>query len=57
VFISSHLLDEVEKTCNAVAIIDRGQLIAQGPIRQVIGDAHSLADRFLGLTSRVGGNW
>jgi len=121
VFVSSHLLDEVEKTCHAVAVIDRGRLIAQGSISELIGDtqaryeltcdhpraalgilaAHpavvqvsqapsglrvtladpraagavtaaliqagisvsgfapvrtSLADRFLGLTSRVGGN-
>jgi ABC-2 type transport system ATP-binding protein len=32
VFLSSHLLDEVEKTCHAAAVIDRGRLIAQGPI-------------------------
>jgi ABC-2 type transport system ATP-binding protein len=32
VFLSSHLLDEVEKTCDAAAVIDRGRLIAQGPI-------------------------
>jgi ABC-2 type transport system ATP-binding protein len=121
VFVSSHLLDEIEKTCHAVAVIDQGRLIAQGPISELIGDTHnhyeltcdrpqaalsllaghpavarvsqtpsglqvtltdplaisavtarliaagltvsgfapvrtSLADRFLGLTSRVGGN-
>jgi ABC-2 type transport system ATP-binding protein len=121
VFVSSHLLDEIEKTCHAAAVIDRGRLIAQGPISELIGDTHthyeltcdnpraalnllagypavvqasqtpsglrvtltdpraagavttllieagisvtsfapvrtSLADRFLGLTSRVGGN-
>ena len=33
--VSSHLLDEVEKTCDMVAIIDRGRLVASGP---VIGD-------------------
>ena len=32
VFLSSHLLDEVEKTCDAAAVIDRGRMIAQGPI-------------------------
>ena len=32
VFLSSHLLDEVEKTCDAAAVIDRGRIIAQGPI-------------------------
>jgi ABC-2 type transport system ATP-binding protein len=121
VFVSSHLLDEIEKTCHAAAVIDKGRLIAQGPISELIGDTHthyeltcdhpraaldvlaghpavarasqtptglrvtladpraagavttllieagitvtgfapvrtSLADRFLGLTSRVGGN-
>lgn len=41
VFVSSHLLDEIEKTCQAVAVIDRGRLIAQGLIKDVIGDAHN----------------
>jgi ABC-2 type transport system ATP-binding protein len=54
VFISSHLLDEIEKTCHAAAVIDRGSLVAQGSIRQLVGDARSLEDRFLRLTSRVG---
>ncbi len=35
VFISSHLLDEVEKTCDAAAIVDRGKVIAQGPIAEL----------------------
>jgi ABC-type multidrug transport system ATPase subunit len=30
VFISSHLLDEVEKTCDAAAIVDRGKVVTQG---------------------------
>jgi ABC-2 type transport system ATP-binding protein len=37
VFLSSHLLDEVEKTCDAAAIIDRGRIIAQGPIAELAG--------------------
>ena len=56
VFISSHLLDEIEKTCQAAAVIDRGRLVAQGPIRELVGDARSLEDRFLHLTARVGGH-
>jgi ABC-2 type transport system ATP-binding protein len=35
VFISSHLLDEVEKTCDAAAIVDRGRVIVQGPIAEL----------------------
>jgi ABC-2 type transport system ATP-binding protein len=38
VFISSHLLDEVEKTCDVAAIIDRGRVIAQGPIEELVAD-------------------
>lgn len=38
VFLSSHLLDEIEKTCQAVAVIDRGRLIAQGTIAELAGD-------------------
>jgi ABC-2 type transport system ATP-binding protein len=32
VFLSSHLLDEVERVCDVVAIVDQGRVIAQGPI-------------------------
>jgi ABC-2 type transport system ATP-binding protein len=39
VFLSSHLLDEVEKTCDAVAMIDQGRLIAQGPIAELLSSA------------------
>jgi ABC-2 type transport system ATP-binding protein len=36
VVLSSHLLDEVERTCDAVAIVDRGTVIRQGPIAQLL---------------------
>jgi ABC-2 type transport system ATP-binding protein len=36
VMLSSHLLDEVERTCDAVAIVDRGQVIRQGPIQDLV---------------------
>jgi ABC-2 type transport system ATP-binding protein len=32
VVLSSHLLDEVERICDAVAIVDRGRVVWQGPI-------------------------
>ena len=35
VVLSSHLLDEVERTCDAVAIVDRGRIIRQGPIDEL----------------------
>ena len=38
VFISSHLLDEIEKTCDQAAIIDKGRVIAQGTIAELVSD-------------------
>jgi len=35
VVLSSHLLDEVERTCDAVAIVDRGRVVRQGPINEL----------------------
>jgi len=35
VMLSSHLLDEVERTCDQVAIVDHGQVIRQGPISEL----------------------
>jgi ABC-2 type transport system ATP-binding protein len=35
VMLSSHLLDEVERTCDQVAIVDHGQVIRQGPIGEL----------------------
>jgi ABC-2 type transport system ATP-binding protein len=37
VFVSSHLLDEVEKTCDAAAIVDRGKVVTQGPVAELAG--------------------
>jgi ABC-2 type transport system ATP-binding protein len=39
VMLSSHLLDEVERTCEAVAIVDHGQVISQGEIGELVRGA------------------
>src|SRR5215467_896933 len=36
VFLSSHLLHEVEQICNRVGIIDHGRLLYQGPIQDLV---------------------
>src|SRR5208283_63870 len=36
VVLSSHLLDEVERTCDAVAIVDQGAVIRPGQISQLL---------------------
>lgn len=34
--LSSHLLDEVERTCDAMAIVDRGSVVRQGSIAELL---------------------
>jgi ABC-2 type transport system ATP-binding protein len=36
VLLSSHLLDEVERTCDYAAIVDQGRVIAQGAIHELV---------------------
>src|SRR5919201_209024 len=42
VVLSSHLLDEVEKTCDAIAIVDRGRVVVQGSIDALTGNADTV---------------
>src|SRR5205814_8891436 len=36
VFLNSHLLTEVEQVCDSVAIVDRGKVIAEGPLAELL---------------------
>lgn len=36
VMLSSHLLDEVQRTCDSVAIVDRGSVVRQGSIAELL---------------------
>jgi ABC-2 type transport system ATP-binding protein len=50
VFLSSHLLDEVEKICDAAAIVDRGKIVTQGPIEEISrGGAGAANELILGV--------
>jgi ABC-2 type transport system ATP-binding protein len=49
VFFSSHQLREVEQICDHVAVIDRGRLVAQGPLTEVAA-GRDLETMFLELT-------
>jgi ABC-2 type transport system ATP-binding protein len=51
VLVSSHLLHEVERTCTAVAVLDRGRLVASAPIGELLARGGSLEDHFVRLTS------
>jgi ABC-2 type transport system ATP-binding protein len=42
VLLSSHLLDEVEKICDAVAIVDHGRVVMQGTLAELKGDRQTI---------------
>src|SRR5262249_46581877 len=42
VLISSHLLAEVEQTCTHVVVVHRGEVVAAGPVDEVVGDSPSV---------------
>jgi ABC-2 type transport system ATP-binding protein len=49
VFVSSHLLDEVEKTCDAAAIVDRGKIVTQGAIADLAAGAGARHELIVGV--------
>jgi ABC-2 type transport system ATP-binding protein len=69
IFISSHLLNEVQQVCNRVAILQQGNLIKQGDVRELLRgkeqvqvrlrDIHELeqAQRVLEQARACGANW
>ncbi len=46
VFVSSHLLSEVEQMCDRVTIIHRGRALATGPVRELLDRSASGATRW-----------
>ena len=54
VFLSSHLLSEVEQTCDHVAIIDRGRLVLSGRVDDVLSAA-ARPSLLVGLDDLVAG--
>ena len=49
VFVSSHLLSEVQQTCDRVAVLARGRCVAAGPVDEVLAARHTR-----GLIVRLG---
>jgi len=41
VFVSSHILGEVQQTCDRVAIMSRGRCVRQGPVDEVLSGGHA----------------
>jgi len=53
VLVSSHMLAEVAQTIDAVVIIDRGRLIAQGLVAELTAGGTDLEDVFFRLTGEA----
>ncbi len=49
VLVSSHVLSEVERTCDRVAVLHEGRVVGSGPLEQVVGPGESLEDAFVRL--------
>jgi ABC-type multidrug transport system, ATPase component len=62
IFLSSHVLSEVQQVCNRVAILRKGNLVKQGDVRDLLREKEQIAVRFaegneteraLGLLNRL----
>jgi ABC-2 type transport system ATP-binding protein len=49
ILVSSHVLSEVEQTCDRVAVLHEGKLLADGPLERILGDGETLEDAFVRL--------
>jgi ABC-2 type transport system ATP-binding protein len=47
VFLNSHLLSEVEKTCRTAAIMNNGKILVKDSIQSIMGDDGTLEDVFI----------
>lgn len=51
-FLNSHILSEVERICNTVAIMDKGVVLAKDQISSLLNEGETLEDLFMRLINR-----
>lgn len=54
VLLSSHLMGELAEIVDDVVIINKGNIVANGTLEEVIGDYFTLEEAFFALTSKNG---
>jgi ABC-2 type transport system ATP-binding protein len=54
VLLNSHLLSEVERVCDRVAIMHRGRVLAVGPVGELVPEGQDLESVFVDLIERSG---
>ena len=47
VLVSSHVLSEVERTCDHAAILHEGRIAAQGALHELVREGETLEDVFV----------
>lgn len=53
VFLNSHLLSEVEMVCDRVAILDRGRVVREGLLGDLLGESHEVELQIGNLTPEL----
>jgi ABC-2 type transport system ATP-binding protein len=51
VFLSSHVLSEIERTADRIGMLRQGRLVFEGPVEDVMARHATLEDAFLSMTS------
>jgi ABC-2 type transport system ATP-binding protein len=51
ILLNSHLLSEVERVCDTVAILVRGRVLKEGPMHEVVPDGTTLEQVFMDLVA------
>jgi ABC-2 type transport system ATP-binding protein len=49
ILVSSHVLSEVERVCDSIAILHEGSVVASGALDDIVGEAENLEDAFVRL--------
>ncbi len=53
IFFNSHVLSDVERVCDRVAILDRGELISLGSLQELLGDSQAYQVKIRGGNPEV----
>ncbi|HYN98773.1 MAG TPA: ABC transporter ATP-binding protein [Actinomycetota bacterium] len=54
VILNSHLLSEVERLCDHAAIVNKGKMVAQGPMDELVPEGQDLETVFVDLIEKAG---
>ena len=50
--LTTHYMEEAEKLCDQVVIMDNGVILREGTLKEVLDGARNLDDLFVSLTGR-----